>query len=301
MSALKSQSDQSPRLTRHMSYIAKFTSNIQYIKGKFNVVANAISPFQLQFHLRKAQHLLCSWLRSSFSWSSSFWRDGSLSHSYHQSQVTRYSVWDIYSAVRYIHWCTEACFTKILDTLSFWPHPQSFSCRCTSHTSHQPTFCVARYETWDTQVVQIMSCLPSLKVHSPTRALLVERLLPNARFCSLYVDLVGPLPASQGMTYLFTIINHFTRWLEAIPIPDDHASTCATVLVYHWIARFGIPEEIISDCGKQFTSFLWTECNKLLGIETQHKHSLSAPSEWHGWALPSSTQGSHQAYTTSPD
>ncbi|XP_076441065.1 uncharacterized protein LOC143280318 [Babylonia areolata] len=43
---------------------------------------------------------------------------------------------------------------------------------------------------------------------------------------------------------------------------------CYQTLVHHWIARFGVPENIISDRGEQFTSALWTECNKLLGIET---------------------------------
>ena len=42
-SALISQTDRSPRQTRHLSFIAEFTSNIQNIKGKFNVVADALS------------------------------------------------------------------------------------------------------------------------------------------------------------------------------------------------------------------------------------------------------------------
>ncbi|KAK3773613.1 hypothetical protein RRG08_022322 [Elysia crispata] len=41
--ALTSQADRSPRQTRHLSYIAEFTSDIRHIKGKFNVVADALS------------------------------------------------------------------------------------------------------------------------------------------------------------------------------------------------------------------------------------------------------------------
>ena len=42
-SALKSQTDRSPRQTRHLSFIAEFTTDIQRIKGKFNVIADALS------------------------------------------------------------------------------------------------------------------------------------------------------------------------------------------------------------------------------------------------------------------
>ena len=71
------------------------------------------------------------------------------------------------------------------------------------------------------------------------------------------------------MTYLFTIIYRFTRWPEVVPLPDAHASTCASVLIQHWIARFGAPADITSDRGRQFTSTLWTMLNKLLGIEAK--------------------------------
>ncbi|GFR97534.1 Pol polyprotein [Elysia marginata] len=85
------------------------------------------------------------------------------------------------------------------------------------------------------------------KIHRHTRSPLSERLPPSDRFRSLHVDLVGPLPESQGMIYLFTIIDRFTRWPEAVPLPDAHASTCATALLHHWVARFGVPEDITSD------------------------------------------------------
>ncbi|GFS08701.1 Pol polyprotein [Elysia marginata] len=105
------------------------------------------------------------------------------------------------------------------------------------------------------------------KIHRHTRSPLTERLPPSDRFRSLHIDLVGPLPESQGMTYLFTIIDRFTRWPKAVPLPDAHASTCTTAFLHHWVARFGVPEDITSDRGRQFTSLLWTQLNNLLGIE----------------------------------
>ena len=43
VSALRSKSDHSPRQSRHLSYIAEFTSHIEHISGKSNVVADTLS------------------------------------------------------------------------------------------------------------------------------------------------------------------------------------------------------------------------------------------------------------------
>ena len=71
------------------------------------------------------------------------------------------------------------------------------------------------------------------------------------------------------MTYLFTIIDRFTRWLEAIPILDAKASTCAKALTSHWIARFGVPQDVTSDRGTQFTSSLRSELGHTPGVRMQ--------------------------------
>ena len=84
------------------------------------------------------------------------------------------------------------------------------------------------------------------------------------------MDLVGPLPPSGGSTHLLTVIDRFTRWPEAIPLSDTTTATCAQALVTHWIARFGVPLDISSDRGAQFTSQLWTSIAQLLGTKVHH-------------------------------
>ncbi|KAI0208299.1 hypothetical protein LSAT2_007008, partial [Lamellibrachia satsuma] len=71
--------------------------------------------------------------------------------------------------------------------------------------------------------------------------------------------IVGPLPHSQGYNYLFTVVDRFTRWPEAIPMVNATAECCARALLDQWISRFGVPSTIISDRGRQFESNLWTE------------------------------------------
>ena len=72
------------------------------------------------------------------------------------------------------------------------------------------------------------------KVHRHTKVPISSRNPPSGRFLSLHVDLVGPLPPSAGMTYLFTVIDRFTRWPEAIPLPDAKTSTCVKALIRHF-------------------------------------------------------------------
>ena len=114
------------------------------------------------------------------------------------------------------------------------------------------------------------ACAPCLqsKVSRHVRAPLSVRTPPDHRFYSVHVDLVGPLPISKGMCYLFTIVERYSRWVEAVPLPTMSAEDCAAALIRVWISRFGVPGDVTTDQGAQFTGNLWKELNRILGIKS---------------------------------
>ncbi|GFW93188.1 hypothetical protein TNCV_3333481 [Trichonephila clavipes] len=65
---------------------------------------------------------------------------------------------------------------------------------------------------------------------------------------------VRPLPrSSDGNNNILVVMDYFTKWPEAYPIPDREA-TVADVLVQHWMSRFGVPLQLHSDQGRNFDS-----------------------------------------------
>ena len=67
------------------------------------------------------------------------------------------------------------------------------------------------------------------------------------------IDILGELPQTEnGNKYIVVISDYFTKWTEAFPIPNMEACTVAKVLVEEVLCRFGIPQIIHSDQGRQF-------------------------------------------------
>ena len=41
------------------------------------------------------------------------------------------------------------------------------------------------------------------------------------------IDIIGPLPPSQGNRYLLTMVDRFSRWPEVVPMKDAITNSCA--------------------------------------------------------------------------
>ena len=49
--------------------------------------------------------------------------------------------------------------------------------------------------------------------------------VPSRRFTEVNLDIVGPLPPSQGFRYLLTMIDRNTRWIEVTELNDISAAS----------------------------------------------------------------------------
>jgi transposase InsO family protein len=89
------------------------------------------------------------------------------------------------------------------------------------------------------------------------------------------MDICGPYPETRrGNRYLLTVIDYFTRYPEAIPIPRQDAPTVARALVTEIFSRLDCPQTISSDKGSNFMSELFQMC-KLLNIKRINSTSFN--------------------------
>ncbi|BHF64345.1 hypothetical protein SprV_0200734800 [Sparganum proliferum] len=79
------------------------------------------------------------------------------------------------------------------------------------------------------------------------------------------LDVVGPIPPSNGYTHLLAYIYRYTRWVEAIPLPNAQAETIVKAFFTRWVAIFGVPSTVTTGCGAQFESALFQTLLSFLG------------------------------------
>ncbi|CAC5411488.1 unnamed protein product [Mytilus coruscus] len=84
----------------------------------------------------------------------------------------------------------------------------------------------------------------------------------------LSTDIIGPLPRTpRGNKYILMVSDHFTKWVEIIPIPDQSAITCAEKILNKVISRLGCPLSLHSDRGSNYESQIFNEMCVMLEIK----------------------------------
>ena len=211
--SLQSQADRSPRQSRYLSFIAEFTTDVRYIKGNLNVVADALSSISITDSAKKTAKTTNLHVMHKYPHGDDCINFDQLAHDQrekdgmasYRTATTGLSLKDIDMGKSTLLCDTSTGIHRPLP-------PTSWTCLVfnkihgLSHSGVRPTQkAIAQGFVWHGMRRDIRkwckecpNCQSS-KIHRHTRSPLVKRLSPSDRFCSLHVDLVGPLPESQGM------------------------------------------------------------------------------------------------------
>ncbi|GFS67213.1 retrovirus-related Pol polyprotein from transposon opus [Nephila pilipes] len=90
------------------------------------------------------------------------------------------------------------------------------------------------------------------------------------RFSVVLIDLIDPLPPSEGMEYCLTCIDRYSSGIEAVLLPAITAEIVGKAFYNNWICRFGVPAQIIMDQGRQFESQLLRCLAAICGAKVSH-------------------------------
>src|SRR4051812_7536019 len=108
--------------------------------------------------------------------------------------------------------------------------------------------------------------------------------------------MVGPLKTSSkgGRTHLLVAVDKFTKWIEAVPITSSTALTTVN-FIKSIIFRFGVPHNIITDNGTNFTVEEFQNFCEELGIKINYASVAHPQARWKkqtAWCAEGSRSGS---------
>lgn len=133
-----------------------------------------------------------------------------------------------------------------------------------------------KYFFWkgmSTDVANFVANCAACQQHKKQGAIKAAQIVtdtPSKPFQKIYLDLVGPIdPTSVNQhRYILTIKDDFSKFLVAIPIKRKTAETVAKGFVENWVLKFGVPEKVVTDQGREFLGIM-TEVTKLLTIDAK--------------------------------
>uniref|UniRef100_A0AAR2M2K3 Gypsy retrotransposon integrase-like protein 1 n=1 Tax=Pygocentrus nattereri TaxID=42514 RepID=A0AAR2M2K3_PYGNA len=120
-------------------------------------------------------------------------------------------------------------------------------------------------------VVEFCRTCPQCQLTAPQkksdRVPMINMPIIDVPFSRIAMDVVGPLPRSRtGNRYILVISDYASRYPEAFALRKVKTRQIANALI-QLISRVGIPREVLTDLGTNFTSKQLREVFSLLGIK----------------------------------
>ncbi|XP_061886375.1 uncharacterized protein LOC133636399 [Entelurus aequoreus] len=156
--------------------------------------------------------------------------------------------------------------SSVLD----WAHGSKIAC----HPGIRRTSFILSQRFWwpsilaDTKafVAACRVCSRNKASHQAPAGLLHPLPIPSRPWSHIAVDFVTGLPPSEGSDTILTIVDRFSKMAHFVALPKlPSALETAQLLVLHAFRLHGIPTDVVSDRGPQFSSAVWRAFCKSLG------------------------------------
>ncbi len=143
------------------------------------------------------------------------------------------------------------------------------------HPGNQRTLSLLRNRFWWPNMARdvtryIKGCSVCAIASTPRRlpeGKLVPLPIPRRPWSHLGIDFATDLPSSNGFTTILVVIDRFSKACKLIPLRGLPTALETAEALFQLVFRnFGIPEDIVSDRGPQFTSRVWHAFFRLLGV-----------------------------------
>uniref|UniRef100_A0ABD2XB60 RNA-directed DNA polymerase n=1 Tax=Trichogramma kaykai TaxID=54128 RepID=A0ABD2XB60_9HYME len=262
--ALEQRTDKhSPRQARQLDFIAQFDTVIQHTPGEDNAVADALS---------RVDSIAMPTVVTTKELSEEQKNDPQLPHVRNNKKIKTHRITLDDNELIVVErdgvlrpYIPVALRRAIFDSVHRLSHPSG---RATAKRIELSYFWPSLRKDVGRWAKQCMPCQLS-KVHRHNCSELGNFNTPDSRFEHIHLDLIK-MPLSLGCQNCLTIIDRYTRWPEAIPLPDISAQSVAEALYKHWIAFFGAPLTITTDQGAQFESKLLKQLGGMIGAKHIH-------------------------------
>ena len=151
-----------------------------------------------------------------------------------------------------------------------WGHNSRLAC----HSGVRRSLALIRQRFWwssmeeDTKefIAACLVCSQNKTSRQAPSGLLHPLPIPHRPWSHISLDFVIGLPPSDGNTVILTVIDRFSKSALLIPlIKLPTAKETAEIMLQHVFRLHGLPCDVVSDRGPQFTSRFWTEFCRLLG------------------------------------
>lgn len=93
----------------------------------------------------------------------------------------------------------------------------------------------------------------------PSAGLLHPLSVPRCPWSHISLDFITGLPVSQGNSVIMTVVDCFSKGCHFIPLSGLlSARETGKLIIHHLFCLNGLPRDVVSDRGPQFTSQLWS-------------------------------------------